>query len=100
MPRGGGSPGRRSEPTSIEASGTSKRALSNTSTTCQANRRNLGARPGGSEGRTGILFISGFAPPPCGHVLRQHDQSGDAVQHPDHRRPVAEAEVLESVETY
>src|SRR5256885_15796207 len=97
MPRGGGSPGRRSEPVSIEASGTRKSPLSNSSTTCQASRRTRGARPSAPLVGRERLLISGFAPAPGAQVLGEHYQRGNAVEHPDHRRPVAEAEVLEGI---
>src|SRR6476620_2186555 len=95
IPLGGGKPGILSEPTIIEASGMRKTALTITATTCQSatlkpNRRDP----------TRTLVIGGLPPAARGDVLHQDDQRRHDVHHPDHRRPIAEAEVLEGVRIY
>src|SRR5438093_1111514 len=119
MPRGGGSPGRRSDPTNIDTRGSKNSALNTTITRCHnaLESRGRGSGVGGRVSARAVSllapdprpptpaprlfsFISSPTPTPGSGVLQEDDQRRHAVEDPDHRRSVPEAEVLEGVVVY
>src|SRR3954453_20830955 len=110
--RGGGKPGLRNDPTSIEASGTRNNTLIKVADIYQTMlildfgswtldwRSPSSLNPIGFRFRPAFLalLICCLAPTAGGPVLREDDDRRDAIERINHRRVLAEVEGLKGVE--